>query len=235
MRDGSFDLSLKRFFTFVIAAIILFSIESCEENLSPKGELQQKYSVNHILRGDTTLQCAYLSRLYDVEGFDPNTLSEDPGVLGAGISIKYSDKETNYSFRDTIDYNNLNPRCNTPAKYSFLKSFRPDYNREIELSINLPDGQKLTSKTKVPSKINFDETKTTNLIFIPPLIVYNYDSVYLHVYWKNENPYLFKAKRISFNYYHKDETEKKPCLLNKYQSPQNRKGIRLSRIIMILH
>ena len=213
----------KIFFSYLIIVCLITTL-SCDENLSPKGELQQKYSVNLILRGDTTFQSAYLSRLYDVEGFDPNTLSEDPAVTGAGISIKYSDIGTSFYFRDTLDNNNLNPRYNSPSKYSYLKSFRPAYNSEIELNVALPGGQKLTSKTRVPAKINFDEAKTTNLIYIPPLVVYNYDSVYLHVYWKNENPYLFKAKKIYFNYYHKDEAGNKTFFVKQIPITSRQEG-----------
>ncbi|MCX6170127.1 MAG: DUF4249 family protein [Ignavibacteriales bacterium] len=217
---------MKQHFTLILIIIpLIIWLFSCDENLSPKGELTQKYSVNLLLRGDTTLQCAYISHLYDVAGFDPSTLSEDPVMLGSQISIKYINKGTTYYFRDTLDNNNLNPRYNSPSKYSYLKSFRPDYNSEIELSVNLPDGQKLTSKTTVPGKINFDESKTTNLIFIPPLIVYNYDSVYVNVFWKNENPYLFKAKRISFNYYHKDETGKKTLFVKQIPISTLQEGI----------
>lgn len=65
-------LAWKRFFTFVIPATILFSIESCKKNISPKGSIPQKYSVNIILSMDTTFQTAYISSLYGVERFDPH-------------------------------------------------------------------------------------------------------------------------------------------------------------------
>ncbi len=132
-----------------------------------------------------TLQNAYVSRLYDVDGFDLKTLSADPAVFGASVSIRYTDKGTSFLFRDTLDNNNLNSRYNSQAKYSYLKSFRPDYNREIELNVILPNGQKLISKTKVPDKINFDEIKSTHIIIIPPRVAYNYDTVYIKGTSKN--------------------------------------------------
>lgn len=194
---------MKRIFYLLITAASLFIVLSCEENFSPKGELPNKYTVNLILRGDTTFQTAYVSRLYDVQGFDPNTLKTDPAVSGAQLYIKYTDSDTRYYFRDTVDNANLNSRYNTPAKYYYLNNFKPRYGKEIEMNLILPDGKRLASKSKTPEGIYFDEDRTTP--YIPgPLISFYSDSVYINVVWGNSSVNLVKGKKVSFVYYHKD-------------------------------
>ncbi|MCX6175472.1 MAG: DUF4249 family protein [Ignavibacteriales bacterium] len=190
----------KTTYYLVILALTGLSI-SCEETFSPKGELQNKYSINLILRSDTTFQTAYISKAYDVQGFDPQKLTTDPAVDGAVISLKYSDSPKQYFFRDTVDNGNINTRFNTPAKYYYIKNFRPVYGKQIELNVALPDGQKLLSVTNVPEGIYFDEAKT--LPFLPGPFIGN-DTVYINVVWKNSNSNTAKTARAYLNYYHKE-------------------------------
>lgn len=192
---------MKRILFLFISVILLFLTISCEENISPKGETPQKYSVNLILRGDTTFQTAYISRLYDVEGFDPYIKKDDPAVTGASVSIKYTDSNKRYFFRDTVDNDNLNSRYSTPARYYYIKNFRPAYGKEIELNIILPEGQQLSSKTKISEGIYFDEIKT--LPYIPGPFV-DRDTVYINVVWENSGLDIVKAKKVYFDYYYKE-------------------------------
>ena len=188
--------------TYYLAIIVFVSLLiSCEENFSPKGELQNKYSINFILRGDTTFQTAYLSKAYDVQGFDPQTLTTDPAVDGAVISLKYSDSPKLYYLRDTVDNGNINTRYNTPAKYYYIKNFKPVYGKQIELNVQLPDGSKLSSITNMPEGIYFDEAKT--IPYLPGPFVGN-DTVYINVVWKNSNSNTGKSVRAYLNYYHKE-------------------------------
>ncbi len=188
--------------TYYVSILVFVSLMiSCDENFSPKGELQNKYSVNLILRSDTTLQTAYISKAYDVQGFDPSSLTSDPAVDGAVISLKYSDSPKQYFFRDTVDNNNINTRFNTPAKYYYIKNFRPVYGKQIELNVTLPGGASLTSTTNVPEGIYFDEAKT--IPFLPGPFIGN-DTVYINVVWKNSNSNTAKSVRAYFNYYHKE-------------------------------
>jgi len=184
----------------LVLALVSITI-SCEENFSPKGELQNKYSINFILRSDTTIQMAYLSKTYDVQGFDPNSLSSDPAVDGAVISLKYSDSPKLYILRDTVDHSNINTRYNTSAKYYYIKNFKPVFGKQLELNVALPDGEKLSSVTNVPDGIYFDEGKT--IPFLPGPFIGN-DTVYINVVWKNSNSNIAKSVRAYFNYYHKE-------------------------------
>lgn len=196
---------MKKELYFVLLVATIVTIISCDENVSTKGELTDKYSVILILRGDTTTQSAYLSRTYDVQGFDPYTSETDPAVNGATIALNYAgDEQKKYFFRDTIDNNHPNPRYSTPSKYYYLKNFQPRYDSDIELTVTLPDGKKLTSSTHVPQKILFDNTRSSQVIFTPPKNVVNFDTVNINVYWTGVSVNLLKAKTVSFVYYHKN-------------------------------
>jgi len=191
---------MKRLLLTIFSVITVLINYSCEENISPVGDLPVKYDVNLILRGDTTLQTAYVSKLYGVDGFNPYSNTEDPAVTGALVWLKYSDSNTKYYFRDTIDLQNINTRYNTPAKYYYIKNFRPVFGKEVELNISLPDGQKLSSKTKIPDGIYFDEEKT--LPYIPgPLI--GRDTSNMNVVWVSSLS-LVKAQRVTLPYYYRD-------------------------------
>lgn len=192
---------MKKFFAH-LSAIILFALfVSCEEDISPIGDLPDKYAVNLVLRGDTTLQTAYISRLYAVENFDPYSNKVDPAVEGAKVSLKYTGSNTEYVFNDTIDNDNINSRYGTPAKYYYLKNFTPQFGKELELKVVLPDGQTITSKTKVPQSILFDLDNTTP--FIPGPLV-GRDTVNVTVAWKNSSLELLKASKVKIVYFHKE-------------------------------
>jgi hypothetical protein len=185
----------------IIPLVSLAFILSCQENFSPKAALPDKYVFNLIMRGDTTVQIAYLSRLYDVANYNPSSLATDPAVDGAVIAINYTGDSKQYIFRDTLDNGVPNQRYKTPSKYYYLSNFRPAVNKEIQLNITLPDGQKMTSKTILPPAIVFDNNLSTPYI---PGSYFNTDSVYINVYWNNSNSNSAKAKRVSFVYFHKE-------------------------------
>jgi len=191
---------MKKAVSIIIPLVMLVFILSCQENFSPKAPLPDKYAVNLIMRGDTTVQIAYLSRVYDVSGYDPSSLTTDPAVDGATISVNYTGDSKLYVFRDTLDKSVLNGRYNTPSKYYYLKNFRPVSNKEIQLNVALPGGQILTSKTKLPGGITFDENQSTP--YIPGS--YTTDSVYIDVVWNGPSLNSAKAKRVSFVYFHRE-------------------------------
>lgn len=191
---------MKQMLIIVSSIIIVLINISCEENISPKGDLPVKYNINLILRGDTTLQTAYISKLYNVEGFNPYDMKEDPAVAGALVWLKYSDSNTRYYFRDTVDLQNINTRYNTPSKYYYIKNFRPVFGKEVELNVTLTDGQKLYSRTIIPEGIYFNEEKT--LPYIPgPLI--GRDTSNMNVVWESSLS-LAKAQKVTLPYYYRD-------------------------------
>ncbi len=191
---------MKKVFLLTAVFMLYIFLVSCEENVSPKGILPEKYSVNFILRGDTTIQTAYISKLFDVKGFDPSVLSVDPAVSGAKVYIKYSDSDIKYFFRDTIDTKN-NTVYGTPAKYYYVKNFKPQFNKRIQLNVELPNGSKLSSTSSTPAALVFDNSKSIS--YIPgPLL--GRDTSYASIYWNGIGLDVVKAKRVKIVYFYKE-------------------------------
>jgi len=191
---------MKRIYVLLSIILTLIVFASCDENVSTKGNLPEKYSINFVLRGDTTLQTAYISKLFDVDGFDPATLTVDPAVSGANVYLKYSDSPTKFFLRDTID-TNINTDYGTPAKYYYLKNFKPLFNKQIQLYAEMPNGNRLSSTSKTPAALVFDNSRS--LSYIPgPLL--GRDTTYASIYWDGISLDIVKAKRIKIVYFYKE-------------------------------
>lgn len=186
--------------TLLLAATLLST--SCDENVSPKGELPEDYVVNLIIRTDTTFQTATVTRVYDVDGFDPLELKTDPSVTGAKISLKYSDSNIEYFYRDTVDYNKLNSRFGTPSRYYYLKNLPIHYGKEIEMKALLSGGKLIKAKTKIPEKFVFTSEGTTP--FIPGPLV-GRDTSNISVAWNNASTDFVKMGKATLVYFYKEQ------------------------------
>lgn len=190
---------MKKLLLTILLAPLLFW--SCEENVSPKAPLPDDYVIYLIIRGDTGLQTATVTKVYDVEGFNPGDLKTDPSVTGAKIYLKYSGANTEYLFRDTTDNNLINKRFGTPAKYYYHKNFPLLNDNAIELKAVLPDGKIITSSTRIPEAVSFTFDGTTP--FIPgPLI--GRDTVNISVAWNNYPTELVKMGKVRLVYFYKE-------------------------------
>lgn len=190
---------MKKLILIILLAPLLFW--SCEENVSPKAPLPDDNVVNLIIRGGSSFQTATVTKIYDVEGFNPGDLKTDPSVAGAKIYLKYSGSNTEYLFRDTTDNNLINKRFGTPAKYYYLKNFQMLHGNEVEVKAVMPGGKIITSKTKIPEGVSFTFDGTTP--FIPgPLI--GRDTVNISVAWNNSPTELVKMGKVKLVYFYKE-------------------------------
>ena len=185
--------------SLIFINVLLFY--SCDENVSPKGELPDDYVINLIIRTDTSFQSATVTRVYDVDGFDPLELKADPSVSGARISLKYSDSNIEYFYRDTIDNSKLNSRFGIPSKYYYLKNLPILYGKEIEMKAVIPGGKVISAKTKIPEKFVITSEGTTP--FIPgPLI--GRDTANISVAWNNAATDYVKMGKATLVYFYKE-------------------------------
>lgn len=150
----------RKFCLFIFFAFSSFLALSCEEDFNPKGEVTDKYILNCIIRGDTTVQTAFLSKNYAVDGYDPLTNKADPSVRNAVIKVWEGDsvyifKEGTFTRSDSSRYGSTGYCYNT--KYS------PNVNKTIEIEAVLPNGKKLKGSSKVPSKIFINYSLTDTL------------------------------------------------------------------------
>ena len=154
---------------FIITSVLINY--SCEENFSPKGPFQQKYILNCVIRGDTSLQTATITKSYNVEGYDPNTNTEDPFLKDAYIRIWAGDNV--YFMKDSSIARSDTSRYHGPLHYFYVDGFNPPGNVTLEIEAVLPDGKTLRANTNMPDEVEWNltniDTTDSNATRIPSL------------------------------------------------------------------
>jgi hypothetical protein len=162
---------MKKRISLIFLIIAIFINYSCEENFSPKGDFQQKYILSCVIRGDTSLQTATISKSYNVDGYDPYANTDDPFLKDAYIRIWAGDnvyfmKDTSISRADTSRYKG-------PFHFFYLKDFMPGNKAALEIEAILPDGKTLKGSTTLPEAVEWNytnvDTSDTNAFRIPSL------------------------------------------------------------------
>ena len=125
----------------VLASIVLMI--SCNDQVDPKTAFAEVYSLNCVIRGDTSFQVATITRSYDVSGFDPSTNHNDPFVGGASVKVYYDDSV--FVFRDTTMTRPAGSSYTTPMHYYYNSKLRPQKSAQIKIVATLPDGKTLTA------------------------------------------------------------------------------------------
>jgi hypothetical protein len=180
----------KLIFVYVLFVAILFL--GCDDNLNPNGEYRESYTVNAILRCDTTVQFVTVSKAYQIEGNNPLEYKNDPYIKDAVVKIYYDDKVV--IFKDTSIARSDSSRYTTPLHYYYAKNFRPEENKEYEIDVLLPNGRRLSSKTKTPTTLEFIKQTSSLLITNDPILQLSY-------FWKITNNDVVYVPRLTFYYY----------------------------------
>lgn len=124
---------------------------SCSEDFSPYGEFIQQYSLNCIIKIDSTRHIATFSRSYDVRDSDPNDITFDPFISGASIQLIYRD--STYTLKDTVIQRTDTSRFKFDQKAYYVDGLKPASPNQIEIRAITPDGKILSSKINlVPSQ-----------------------------------------------------------------------------------
>lgn len=126
-----------------ITLVLLFS--SCEEEIFPKGELFDTYVFSCVLDGNTDYQTAFITRSYDVDGFDPYSNPIDPSIANARIKLIHDGNL--YEFRDTTITNESDDRYTGQKHFYYLDNFRPLANKDVTIEVELADGTILSSES----------------------------------------------------------------------------------------
>ena len=92
---------------------------------------------------------------YRPDGYDPNTYTEDPSVIGADIRVWYNDSV--FVFRDSSVARVDTSRYKTPFRFYYNDKFRVGNRKTIELEVLLPNGKRLRSSSVTPGQIQFDD------------------------------------------------------------------------------
>jgi len=190
---------MKNNYRFLLIFITLIFISSCEEDLSPYAEFQERYVFNCVLRGDTSFQVATLSRNYFVENYDPYSYNEDPSVRGAYIRVWYGDSVR--IFKDTSIARTDNTPYTTPYTYYYADGFNIPPETVVETEVILPNGKKLRSSTITPRQLQITYVLSDTLIPMP-----NRDFIRVRwAYTNSEAPGIYLVKM--YVVYFKEENE----------------------------
>ncbi len=135
---------------FVLILLSLLSL-SCQEDFNPKTDFKEQYVLNCYIDLDydrymNTQVYATVSKLYNVDGFDPSQNKIDPSVSGAEIYLNYRDilyklqEDTNKTVVTKYGTNQI-------YYYANLQNIYPSYN--VSLTAKMPDGKVLTAQTQL--------------------------------------------------------------------------------------
>jgi hypothetical protein len=175
------------FYILIITCISIFI--SCEQNVDPKAQFNERYVLNFIIRGDTSYQIATLSHSYTVAGVDPYENETDPSIQGADIRVWY--KNDVFKMRDTSIARQDTSRYKTPTNFYYLKGFKPGNESSLDIAVELNNGRKLTASTRTPAKIDIDSVDLT----VPSQNKSNFSYV-----WKNTYEGIYYIYRFRFYY-----------------------------------
>jgi len=162
---------MKKLILLLFVSVLVFVNYSCEENFSPKGNLQKKYILSCVIRTDTSIQIATISKSYNVNGYDPYENTEDPFLKSAYIRIWSGDNV--YFMKDSSVVRTDTSRYKGPLHFFYLDNFVPDNNNAMEIEAVLPDGKTLRAATSLPEEVEWNytniDTSDTNAFRIPSL------------------------------------------------------------------
>lgn len=142
---------------FILLALVSYS---CEENISSKAPFKEDYIIYCVINTDTTLQTAYITSSYSVEGYDPAENKTDPALEGAVVKVTVNGQEE-YVFNEAVAPRNDTSRYKTPFKYYVADNFHAMGGSKIDIIATLQNGKVLKSSTTAPYIENlFYETNT---------------------------------------------------------------------------
>ncbi len=163
----------KLYIALMFLSIILFS---CENNFDPYADFRDIYNLTLVLRSDTDMQVAVLSKSYRPDGVDPYDYTEDSSIKNAEIKVWYNDSV--YFFKDSSVVRSDSSRYNFPFSFYYNNNFKVANNKAIEVEALLPNGRRLTATSKTPGEVVFNNQSE---VLIPPvdndLIIIDWNSL----------------------------------------------------------
>jgi hypothetical protein len=96
------------YFAFAVISVLFFS---CSEDFSPKSDIADKYVLYAVFSPSDFYSDVYISRVYDIDGYDPSKFSIEPAVK-AKVTLQtnshtYDFPETRYRNESRSVYSNI--------------------------------------------------------------------------------------------------------------------------------
>jgi len=145
---------------FLLLSALVF-LSSCDDIFNPKGEYDERYALNCIIRSDTMFQVATAYKSYNVSGIDPYENTTDSFI--DGVFLRMWNGDDLYVFRDSTMERPPGSRYDTPIKYYYIDEYIPSPGDKLEIEALLPNGRRLRSFTTIPSEVrkNFQNCDNT--------------------------------------------------------------------------
>ncbi len=183
---------MKKIIVYLLVIITAAFTFSCEENLNPYGELNNKYVLNCVIRGDTTFQSATLTGAYQAANFDPYSNTSDKTIHGATIRI-WSGNDKVAILKDTTIARPAGNSYQSPYSVYYSKDFQPNPSDTITIEAILPNGQRLKSSTLAPAQVAMSSLSDAQ---IPPN-----NKNYLTFLWTTDQKDPIFITRLGIYYY----------------------------------
>lgn len=183
-----------KYFTIIILIFSIFI--SCDESFTPKAPYDERYSLNCIIRGDTSFQVATTYKSYDVSYINPYENNEDSFIDGAFIRMWRGDDEISI-FKDTTMDRTDKSRFNTDIKYYYINGFIPNEGDSLEIEALLPNGRRLRSNTKIPYGVKRNEQNSD-------LLLTRSSTNYLRTSWEIKNRNQIYLPKLLIDYLEKE-------------------------------
>ena len=178
---------------FALAAVISFMLLSgCENSFDPKKNYQEKYILNLVIKGDSTVQLAVVAKTYDVPGYNPNENTTSPFIRGAAITMYSSFYKNTYTFSDSTS-SEIGQKYGNSAPVYVLKSMKARPNDTLRLTAVMPDGTILRSTCAVPRDLDFRLSK--NYI---STITQNPNEKQFVINWSAPADYIYEPKLVLY-------------------------------------
>jgi hypothetical protein len=196
-------------YTALLPAIVFFSLLSfsCKEDFSPKTDFKEKYVLNCYVdldydRYTNTQVYATVSKLYDVNGFNPSSNDIDPTVSGAEIYFNYRD--IIYQLKEDTNKAVITKYGTNQIYYSAsLRNIYPGY--EVSVSAKMPDGTVLTAQTQLLNAIQFKYSYLYRKYFTTFINRFYFGDAFTITWGKIDNRLFFPEMLIRYGIEGKDK------------------------------
>ena len=175
----------------IISSLLLFS---CETPLNVDAPFRQRYVLNGIMRGDSSIQYVNITRTYrPLNDINPSSDTSDKFIAGADVNIWY--KDTIYTLRDSALLVDSSGYKDSVHVY-YVRNLKPDPGQNLQIQALLPNGLLLQSNTTLPDVSASDNFfDAYNDIIVPP----GDGRSYIYILWKSLE--VVYQPRIMIDYY----------------------------------
>ncbi len=150
----------RKMFILFLFSTAFFITESCEESFTPYGKFATKYSLNFIVRSDTSLQVATVFKSYPLNN-NSNVENRNKSFVHNAFIRLWNGKDVVYFLRDSTM---VDTSSGMTLSYYYTNEYKPQPGDNLQVEALLPDGNRLKSSTKLPGKITTDSRRSSGII-----------------------------------------------------------------------